>query len=135
MNLCSFPCLIRASIYCFNLLLQVVAVGCVMTMVPVETAVLIFRPLIGNSFQLVRKYQSFFIFDLHQHLVDWGSQRGETREFPCEGLRAPVLPPFSGPSLLLPHILPYVFLSFHLLRLFFSSQQCIFCVHVLGCLV
>ena len=64
----------------FYLLLQVIAVSCVMTVVTVEAAILVFRPLIGISLQLAGKSQSSFIFDLHQNLVDRGSQRGEAYE-------------------------------------------------------
>ena len=73
------------------MLLQVVAVGFVMTMVTVEAAILVSRPLIRISLQLARKGQGSFVLDLHQDLVDQGSQQGEARELPCKGLRALVL--------------------------------------------
>jgi len=49
----------------FNLLLQVVTVSCVMTMITVETTVLVFRPLIRISLQLARKGQGSFVLNLH----------------------------------------------------------------------
>ena len=52
----------------------------------VEVAVLVFGSLIGISFQLAGKCQDSFVFDLHQDLVNWGSQRGEACEPPYEGL-------------------------------------------------
>ena len=57
----------------FYLLLQVIAVGCVMTVVTVEAAVLVSRPLIRIFLQLAGKCQGSFFLDLHQGLVDWGS--------------------------------------------------------------
>ena len=120
---CSFladePLQLSLSDESFYLLHQVVTVGCVMTVVMVEAAVLVSRPFIRISLQLARKCHGSFILDLHQDLVDRGSQRGEACEPLCGGLGAPVLPPFSGPSHLSPSILPYVFLSFPLLGLLF----------------
>ena len=87
-----------------------------MTVVIVKATVLISGPFIGVSLQLARECQGFFVLDFHQDLVDWGSQWGEACEPPCGRLRAPVLPPFSSLSHLLPSILPYVLLSFSLLR-------------------
>ena len=52
------------------MLLQVVAVGFVMTMVTVEAAILVSRPLIRISLQLAKKGQGSFVLDLHQDLVD-----------------------------------------------------------------
>ena len=106
----------------FNLLLQVVAVGCVMTVITMEAVVLVSRPLIRISLQFARKNQGSFVLNLHQDLVDWGNQQGEVRELPCRGLGAHVLSPFSSPSHLTPPIRPYVFLSFSFLGLLFSSQ-------------
>ena len=48
-----------------NLLLQVVAIGYVMTMVTVEAAIFISRSLVGVAFQLSRERQSPLILDLH----------------------------------------------------------------------
>ena len=103
----------------FNLLLQVVAVGRVMTVVTVETIVFVSRPSIRISLQLAKKGQGSFVLDLLQDLVDRGSQRGEVCELSCGGLGVPVFPPFSGSSHLPSPILPYVFLSFPLLGLLF----------------
>ena len=58
----------------FNFLDQVVVVNCVVTVIMVETAVLVFRPLIRISLQLAKKGQGSFIYDLHQDLVNRGSQ-------------------------------------------------------------
>ena len=49
----------------FYLLLQVVAIGCVIVVVMVEAAVLVLRPLIWISLQLAEKCQGPFVFDLH----------------------------------------------------------------------
>ena len=54
----------------FNLLLQVVVVGCVMTVVTVEMTVLVYRPLIKISLQHTKKGQGSFVLDLHQDLVN-----------------------------------------------------------------
>ena len=102
-----------------------------MTMVTVEAAVFVSGPLIGIFLQLAEKCQGSFVFDLHQDLIDWGSQQGEVCEPPYGGLGAFVLLLFSSPSHLLPPILPYILLSFPLLGLLSSGQQCIFRVHVL----
>ena len=49
----------------FYLLLQVIAFGCVITVVVVKTTILIFGPLVGISLQLTKEYQGFFVLDLH----------------------------------------------------------------------
>ena len=51
-----------------------------MNMIAVEIAVLISKPLARVSFQLARKFQGSFAFDLHQHLINWGVQSGEACE-------------------------------------------------------
>ena len=58
----------------FNFLVQVVVVNCVATVIMVETAVLVFRPFIRISLQLANKGQGSFVYDLHQDLVNRGSQ-------------------------------------------------------------
>ena len=58
----------------FNLLLQVVAVSYVMAVITVEATVLIPRPFIKISLQLAEKDHGSFILNLHQNLVDQGSQ-------------------------------------------------------------
>ena len=81
----------------FYLLLQVIAVGCVMIVVTVEAVVLVSGSLIRISLQLAGKCQGSFVIDLHQDLVNLGSQRGEAYEPPMGGLerlsshRSPVL--------------------------------------------
>ena len=72
-----------------------------MIVVTVEAAILVSRPLIGISLQLAEKCQGSFIFDLHQDLVDWGNQWGETCEPSYGGFRAPILPSVSSPYCLL----------------------------------
>ena len=61
----------------FYLLLQVVAIGCVITVVTMKVVILVSGPLIGISLQLVGKCQGSFVFYLHQDLVNRGRQRGE----------------------------------------------------------
>ena len=56
----------------FNLLFQVVTIGRVMTVVSVETAILILRVFVGISLQLSEVSQGLLIFDLHQNLIYWG---------------------------------------------------------------
>ena len=56
----------------FYLLLQVVAISCVMTMITVEMAVLVSRSLLRISVQLTKRGQGSFVLDLHQDLVDRG---------------------------------------------------------------
>ena len=92
-----------------------------MTVVTMEAAIFVSRPLIGISLQLVRKSQSSFVFDLHQDLVDRGNQRGEACESLREGLGVLVLSPFFGPSHFPPPILLCVLLFFPFLGLFFSG--------------
>ena len=57
----------------FYLLLQVIAVTCVMTVITMKVVVLVSGPLIGVSLQLAEKCQGSFFLDLHQDLVDRGS--------------------------------------------------------------
>ena len=54
----------------FYLLLQIIAVGYVMTVITVEAAILVSRPFIETSFQRAGKCQGSFVFDVHQDLVD-----------------------------------------------------------------
>ena len=49
----------------FNLLFQIVTVGCVMTVVSVEVAILILREFVGISLQLLEVSQGFLVFNLH----------------------------------------------------------------------
>ena len=116
----------------FDLLLQVVVVGGVITVITVETTVLVSRPFIRASLQLARKGQGSFVLNLHQDLIDRDSQWGEAHELPCGGLRAHVLPSFSYPHHLSPPILSYVFLSFPFLGILFLGQLRVFHVHVLS---
>ena len=57
-----------------------------MVVIMVEVAILVSRPLIWISLQLAREGQGFFVFNLHQDLVDWSSQQSEIREFSHGGL-------------------------------------------------
>ena len=88
----------------FNFLLQVVAISGVMAVITVEAAVFVSRPFIRISLQLAEKGQSSFVFNLHQDLVDRGSQWGKSCELPYRGLGAFILPPFSNPSHLSPPV-------------------------------
>ena len=106
----------------FNLLLQVVAVGGLVTVITVEMAVLVSRPLIRVSLQFTRKGQGSFVLNLHQDLVDQGGQLGEACELPRRGFGMPILSLFSSRCHLPPPILLYVFLSFPFLGLLFSGQ-------------
>ena len=76
-QVCSFladePSQLSLSDKSFYLLLQVVVVGCVMTVVSVKAAVLVSGPLFGISLQFARECQCSFIFDQHQDLVDRGN--------------------------------------------------------------
>ena len=49
----------------FNLLFQIIKIGRVMTVVPVEAAILILRASVGISLQLLRVSQGFLVFNLH----------------------------------------------------------------------
>ena len=49
----------------FNLLFQIVTIGHVMTVVPVEAVILILRVFVGISLQLSGVSQDFLVFDLH----------------------------------------------------------------------
>ena len=48
-----------------NLLLYVIAIGCVMTMVTMEAAIFIPRSFVGITLQLSRERQSPLVLDLH----------------------------------------------------------------------
>ena len=104
------------------LLLQVIAVRCVMTVIIMKVAVLVSKPLIKVSLHLVKKCQGSFVFDLHQDLVNWGSQLGEAYEPPYGGFLAPILSSISNPCHLSSPVLPCLLQSFPFLRLFFSGQ-------------
>ena len=106
-----------------------------MTVVTVETTVLVSIPFTRVSLQLAREHQGSFILDLHQDLINWGVQRGEACEPSSGRLRVPIFPSISCPRYFLPPVLSWFLLSFSLLGLLFASQQCIFRVHVLSILV
>ena len=55
------------------MLLKVAAVGFVITVITIKAAILVSRPLIGVSLQLVGKCQGSFVLNLYQDLVDRGS--------------------------------------------------------------
>ena len=56
----------------FYLLLQVIAVGCIVTVITVEMTIFVFGRLAKVSLQLAKERQGSFIFDLHQDLINWG---------------------------------------------------------------
>ena len=57
-----------------DLLLQVIAISCIVTMVTVEAAILIPGTFVGITLQLSRERQSLFILDLHKDLIYRGGQ-------------------------------------------------------------
>ena len=116
----------------FYLLLQVVMFRRVVTVVMVETTVLVSGPFVGVFFQLARPCQGCLVLDLHQDLINRGCQQGEACEPPSEGLGTPILSSVSCPYYLPSLVLSYIFLPFPLFRLLFSGQQRILCVHVLS---
>ena len=98
-----------------------------------KVAILVSRPLIGVSLQLVGKCQGSFVLNLYQDLVDRGSQWDEACEPPSGGFGVPILPSVSIPYSLSLLVLPCLLLSFPLLKLLFLGHQCVFCIHVLSC--
>ena len=84
----AFPCggsVLSLSAKSFYLLLQVIAIRCIMTIITMKMTVLVSRPLPRVSLQLARKHQGSFILYLHQDLINWGIKRGETCEPPSRG--------------------------------------------------
>ena len=122
-SLTNEPLQLSLSYESFYLLFQIVAIGCMMSVVMVEAIVLIPWHLAGISFQFTGKHQRFFVFNLYQDLIDQGSQGGETCELPSGGLRTSVFPPFSSPSHFSPPILPGIFLFFPLSRFVLSGYS------------
>ena len=61
-----------------------------------KTEILVSGPLIRISLQLARPRQGRIVLDLHQDLIDWSSQRGETRKPSSGQFGVPILPSFSG---------------------------------------
>ena len=55
-----------------NLLFQVITFVRVMPMVPMEATVFILIALIRISFHLLWPLQGKIVFDLHEHLIEWG---------------------------------------------------------------
>ena len=51
-----------------------------MTMIPVETAIFVFRPSIGICHQFTEPLQGRVISDLHEYVIYRGVQRGEMVE-------------------------------------------------------
>ena len=91
-------------------------------MIPMKAAILVSRSLAGISFQLARPRQGCIIFDLHQDLINRGSQQGEACEPSSGGFGVPIFPSVSSSSHLLSPILPGIFLPFPLLRFFLLGQ-------------
>ena len=46
-------------------------------MILMKTTILASGPFVGISLQLARPRQGRVVLDLHQELIDWGSQWGE----------------------------------------------------------
>ena len=112
------------------LLLQVIAIRRVVTVVSVETAIFIPRPLAGITLQFSGECQASFIFDLHQDLINRGIQGGEVCEPPCWGLGSSIISFISyfghlSTPILSGFLLPLSFLGFLL-----AGQQHIFSIHV-----
>ena len=63
-----------------------------MTVVLVKMIILISKPLIGISLQLAGPRQRCIVLDLHQDLIDKGSQRGEVRKSSNGGFEVSILP-------------------------------------------
>ena len=90
-----------------------------MVVITVETTIIASIPFIWISLHLAGEGQGFFILNLHQNLVDQGSQRRETCEFSYRGLETPVLPLFFNPS----HLLPLSYLTSSYLSCFLSFSS------------
>ena len=114
------------------LLLQVIAIRRVVTVVSVETAIFIPRPLAGITLQFSGECQASFIFDLHQDLINRGIQGGEVCEPPCRGLGSSIISFFSCSGYLPTPILPGFLLPLSLLGFLLTGQQRIFSIPVLG---
>ena len=63
-----------------DLLLQVVAISCIVTMVTVEAAIFIPKTFVGITFQLPRECQSLLVLDLHKDLSNRDGQWSEARK-------------------------------------------------------
>ena len=105
----------------FYLLLQVVAVECIMTMIAVDVVVLVFGPLVRVSLQFARECQGFFVLDQHQDLINQGVQWGEACESLSGRFKASIFSSVSRPCCLSSPILSCFLLSFSLLRLLFAG--------------
>ena len=81
----------------FYLLLQVIVVGCIMTVIMVEPIVLFSRPFARVSLQLAKECQGSCVLDLHQDLINQGVQRCEACESSGGRLRASIFLSFSCP--------------------------------------
>ena len=103
-------------------LLEIVALGCVVAVIAVETVVLVSRPFAGVSLQLAYECQGPFVLDLYQDLINRGVHRGEACDPSDWRLGASVFPSISCPGHLSPPVLSLFFLSFSLLGLLFTSQ-------------
>ena len=87
-----------------------------------KVAILVSRSLTGISLQLARSRQGRIVLDLHQDLINRGSQREEACEPSSGGFGVPILPSVSGFSRLPFPILLCIFLPFLLLRFFLLGQ-------------
>ena len=56
------------------LLLQVIALICVMPMISMEAEIFVFIALVGLSLHLLWPLQGGVIFDLHKYLIKWSIQ-------------------------------------------------------------
>ena len=76
-----------------------------MTVVTVETTILVSEPFARVSLYLARECQGPFVLDLHQDLINRGVQWGEACKPSSGMLRAPIFPPISCPCYLSPPVL------------------------------
>ena len=55
-----------------DLLFQVITFARAMPMIPMEMTIFILIALISISFHLLWPLQGRIVFDLHEHLIEWG---------------------------------------------------------------
>ena len=87
-----------------------------------KIAILVSGPLVGISLQLARPRLGCIVLDLHQYLINRGSQWGEFGEPSSGGLGTPILSFISSPSHLPSLVLLCIFLPFALLAFLLSGQ-------------
>ena len=118
-----------------DLLLEVVAFESIISMVPVEAAVLVSKPIVRVTLQFVLPSQCHIVPYLHKDLIQRGVQGGKIYHTPRRKFWPPVVPSIIHSSRLSTSIRAMVVLPLPFLWCVLLGDHCTFDIHVFRGLV